>query len=144
MLIRWVSGDDLSAWCALAAELSPAFRYPADMGTGAEFIVCATSKIGEFEALTAVNYMSATNMGFVAFSRAENRISWLGVSSVYRGKGIGSRLLKTALRQLDTSRDITVAAFNDGEPDMAAWAVFRKYGLWWQPRLCIRVYRVLK
>jgi len=47
--------------------------------------------------------MNGKNMGFIGFSRTNNRISWFAMSEKYRGKGVGSRLLKTALRQLDNT-----------------------------------------
>jgi len=50
--------------------------------------------------------MSSNNMGFICFSRTENAITWFAVSEKHQGKGAGERLLKTALRQLDTNKDI--------------------------------------
>jgi ribosomal protein S18 acetylase RimI-like enzyme len=46
--------------------------------------------------LTAVDYVSGKNMGFILFSRTDNCITWFAVSEQYRGKGAGERLLKTA------------------------------------------------
>ncbi|MCL2672425.1 MAG: GNAT family N-acetyltransferase, partial [Clostridiales bacterium] len=116
-------------WCALATEVSPVFQHPADMGTDPEFIAYATSKVAKYEALAAVDYMNGKSMGFIGFSRANNRISWFAVSEPYRGRGAGCRLLKTALRQLDANRDITVFTFCGGYlPGMAARALYIKYG----------------
>jgi diadenosine tetraphosphate (Ap4A) HIT family hydrolase/predicted GNAT family acetyltransferase len=79
--------------------------------------------------LTAVDYMSGNNMGFICFSRTENKTSWFAVSEKYRGKGVGSRLLKTALRQLDTNKDVSVDTFVEGyAPGMAARALYEKFG----------------
>lgn len=129
MLIRWANENDLSTWCVLASEVSPVFQHSADMGTDPEFISYAKNKMGKYEALTAVDYMSGKNMGFIGFSRINNRISWFAVSETYRGKGIGSRLLKTALRQLNTDKDVTVVTFCDGyTPGMAAKSVYKKHG----------------
>ena len=129
MLIRWATEKDLSAWYALATEVSPIFRHPADMGVDPEFIAYAQSKSSKYEALTAVDYMSGKNMGFIGFSRTYNRITWFGVSSKYRGKGIGSRLLKTALRQLDHARPITVETYPEGyESGIPAKNLYRKFG----------------
>ena len=101
MLIRWATENDLPAWSGIATELSVVMRHPADMGKDPEFISYAKSKASKYEALTAVDYISNQNMGFIGFSRTFNRITWIGVSEKFRGKGAGSRLLKTALRQLD-------------------------------------------
>ena len=129
MLIRWVNENDFPAWYALATEVSPIFQHPADMGTDPEFVSYAKSKAGKYEALTAVDYMSGKNMGFIGFSRTNNRISWFAVSEQYRSKGFGGRLLKTALRQLDTNKNITVNTFCDDYPHgTAARALYKKYG----------------
>lgn len=129
MLIRWANENDLPAWYALATEVSPIFQHPADMGTDPEFMSYAQNKISKYEALTAMDYMSGNNMGFIGFSRTNNRISWFAVSEQYRGKSAGDRLLKTALRQLDTNKDITVITFcDDYRQGRAARALYKKYG----------------
>ena len=129
MLIRWATPTDLPAWYTLATEVSPIFRHPADMGADPEFISYAQSKTGKYEALTAVDYMSGENLGFIAFSRTNNRISWFGVSEKYRGCGVGSRLLKTALRQLDHTKLITVETYPEGyAPGAPAKYLYRKFG----------------
>ncbi|GHU36464.1 hypothetical protein FACS1894105_06860 [Clostridia bacterium] len=129
MLIRFATENDLPAWLALATEVSPIFRHPADMGKDAEFIAYAKSKASKYEALTAVDYMSGTNMGFIGFSRTHNRITWFGVSAKYRGRGVGSRLLKTALRQLDHTKPITVQTYREGyEPGIPAKNLYREFG----------------
>ena len=129
MLIRWAAENDLPAWIALATEVSPIFRHPDDMGKDPEFITYAKSKTGKFEALTAVDYRSGTNMGFIGFSRTYNRISWFAVGKEYRKKGVGDRLLKTALRQLDHTKPITVETFPKGyEPGVPAKSLYRKFG----------------
>jgi diadenosine tetraphosphate (Ap4A) HIT family hydrolase/ribosomal protein S18 acetylase RimI-like enzyme len=129
MLIRWATESDLPAWYALATEVSPVFQHPADMGAAPEFVTYVQSKINKFEALTAVDYMSGCNLGFIGFSRVNSRISWFAVSEKHRGRGVGSRLLKTALRQLDTNKAITVTTFRDGYmPGMAARKLYAKFG----------------
>jgi len=129
LLIRWVTENDLPAWCALATEVSPIFRHPADMGTDLEFIAYSKSKTGKYEALTAVDYMSGKCMGFLGFSRTNNRISWFAVSKKYHHKGVGSRLLKTTLRQLDHTKPITVETFPEGcEPGIPAKKLYRQFG----------------
>jgi len=129
MLIGLANESDLPAWYALATEVSRLFEHPADMGADPEFISYAKSKVGKYEALTAVDYMSGKNMGFIGFSRTNNRISWFAVSKQYRGKSAGERLLKTALRQLDANKDIIVNTFCADYPQgAAARALYRKHG----------------
>jgi len=129
MLVRWATESDLPAWYTLATEVSEIFQHPADMG--AEFRNGGHGKgtVNRYEMLTAVDYASGTNMGFICFSRANNEITWFAVSEHYRGKGAGDRLLKTALRQLDTSKDVTVITFpEDSEQGAAARKLYQKYG----------------
>ena len=129
MLIRWATEKDLPAWYALATDISNIFQYPGDMGTDPEFIEYAQRKVGKYEALTAVDYMSGKNMGFIGFSRTNNRIGWFAVSEKYRKKGMGRRLLKTALRQLDTTREISVVTFREDYPPGAqARVIYTKFG----------------
>lgn len=129
MLIRWAAEDDLPAWFALASEVSPVFRHPADMGSDPEFTAYASAKVGKYEALTAVDYMSGARMGFIGFSRTHNRVTWFGVFERYRRRGAGERLLATALRHLDKTRPITVETFPDGyAPGIPAKMLYRKHG----------------
>jgi len=129
MLIRWATENDLPAWYTLATEVSEIFQHPADMG--AELAAKSSGKgaVGRYEMLTAVDYMSGNNMGFICFSRTENSVTWFAVSEKYRGRGAGDRLLKTALRQLDTNKDITVNTFPVDYPQgTAARVLYRKHG----------------
>ena len=128
MLIRFATETDLTAWQTLATGVSQIFQHPADMGADSEFIAYAKNKAKKHEVLTAVDYMSGDCMGFIGFSRTNNRISWFAVSEKYRGKCAGERLLKTALCQLDTNADITVTTFVDGyEPGTAARTLYKKH-----------------
>ena len=129
MLIRWATESDLPAWYTLATEASEVFQHPADMG--AELAAKSSGKgaVGRYEMLTVVDYMSGNNMGFICFSRTDNSVTWFAVSEKYRGKGAGDRLLKTALRQLNTNKDITVNTFPVNYPQgTAARALYKKYG----------------
>ena len=106
MLIRWATENDLSAWYSLATEVSALFQHSADMGEELKSKNSGTRAVSRYEMLTAADYMSGNNMGFICFSREKNSITWFAVSEKYRGKGAGERLLKTALRQLNTNKDI--------------------------------------
>lgn len=129
MIIRWANKNDLSAWYALATEVSMIFQHPADMGAELESGGSGSGAVGRYEMLTAVDYMIGCNMGFICFSRSDNCITWFAVLERCRGKGAGDRLLKAALRQLDTNRDITVITFPDGYlPGAAARALYKKHG----------------
>lgn len=128
MLIKWAANDDIPAWRALAGDVAYVFGDAA-MATDAKFNEYMESKISKFEALIAVDRASGDCLGVIGFSRTYNRISWFGVFERHRGKGIGKRLLATALRQLDNTKEISVITFREddalGQP---ARAVYRKLG----------------
>jgi len=136
MLIRWATENDIPAWYTLATEVSDIFQYRssatafhADMGAELKSNSSGKGAVGRFEMVTAVGYISGDNMGFILFSRAKNEVTWFAVSEQYRRKGAGDRLLKTALRQLDTNKDITVNTFPaDYSQGMAARSLYKKHG----------------
>ena len=67
--------------------------------------------------------------GVLLFSRNRNMICCLAVSPEFRRSGIASRLLETALSELDRSRDITVSTFREeDEKGTAPRALYRKFG----------------
>ncbi len=112
MLVRWVTEQDKPQWIVLAQNVAAFFGHPA-MAKDPEFHRYMQNKIEKFEALAAVDRMSDTCMGVIGFSRKNNSISWLGVLEEYRKKGIGFKLLSTALRHLDISKEISVITFCD-------------------------------
>ena len=71
MLIRWAVEKDLPAWYTLATEVSEIFQHPVDMG--AELVTKSSGRgtVSRYEMLTAVDYMSGSNMGFICFSRTD-------------------------------------------------------------------------
>lgn len=128
MLLRCVTTNDISSWQQLAGTVAELFGSP-NMPFEQSFLSYMNSKIAKLEALIAVDRMSNECLGIIGFSRTNNRISWFAVSEKYRNKGIGARLLNTALRHLDTSKNITVDTFCEdcllGQP---ARAVYQKAG----------------
>ena len=110
MLIRWLTVKDKSAWQQLAGTVAELFDSP-NMPFEQSFLSYMDSKITNHEALIAVDRMSNECLGVIGFSRTHNRISWFAVAEQYRNNGIGTRLLNTALRQLDNTKDITVDTF---------------------------------
>jgi len=128
MLIRWATENDLPAWYELATEVSQIFQHPADMGAELKSKTSGLGTIGRQEMLTAIDN-SGKNMGFICFSRTDNSITWFAVSEKYRGEGVGDRLLKTALLQLNITKDIAVITFPADYPQGAAVrALYKKYG----------------
>ena len=67
--------------------------------------------------------------GVLLFSRNRNMICCLAVSPESRRKGIASKLLETAISELDRGRDITISTFCEGdEKGIAPRALYRKFG----------------
>ena len=128
MLIRWATINDRADWQAVAVTVAEIFGAP-DMPESNSFCEYMDSKISKYEALTAVDRISGKCLGFIGFSRTNNRISWFGVLENKRSRGIGSRLLKTALRQLDTTKEITVTTFcKNYQPGLPARMVYERFG----------------
>lgn len=128
MLIRWATIDDRAAWIKLAGDVSSIFRSET-MPTDESFLTYVDSKLSKFEALIAVDRTTDDCLGIIGFSRTNNRISWFGVFEQHRNKGIGTKLLSTALRQLDNKRIITVDTFCDDYPlGQPARVVYQKFG----------------
>lgn len=63
------------------------------------------------------------------FSKEHNMICFLAVLPEYRKKGYASELMKTALENLDRTKEITVSTFReDDEKGMVPRALYKKFG----------------
>lgn len=128
MLIRWAVPEDKPAWQQFAAEVAFLFDHPT-MATDPAFITYMDGKIARFEALVAIDRMTERCLGVIGFSRTKNHITWFAVSEAYRGNGIGTRLLKAALRHLDNTKSVTVITFLAEKPGGSpARAVYQNAG----------------
>jgi GNAT superfamily N-acetyltransferase len=128
MIIRFAEENELEKWKILAKDVAEIFGNPT-MDTHPEFIDYAERKIKQKEALIAVDDMDKDFFGFIGFSRHFNRITWFGVLEKYRNKGIGSKLLEIALKELDKTKEITVETYRENYiPGHPARYVYKKYG----------------
>lgn len=128
MLIRHVTIEDIPAWVELAKDVSPIFRAP-HMAEDPDFHEYMHGKVAKYEAFIAVNRVTNSCLGVIGFSKSHNRITWFGVFEKHRGKGVGSKLIKCALNQLDWNREITVETFPDEfSPGAPAKRLYRKFG----------------
>nr|HML48921.1 GNAT family N-acetyltransferase [Clostridia bacterium] len=128
MLIRWARDEDKAQWKILAAEVAELFGSPG-MPEDPGFLAFMEAKIEKNEALAAVDRRSGALWGMLGFSRQHNRISWLAVRQDQRGRGIGARLLRCALNQLDAARPVSVTTFRAKNAGGApARALYLKFG----------------
>ena len=128
MLVRWVNVEDKPAWIQLAGTVAELSNSP-NMALDKTFHDYIDSKINKFEALAAIDRMSGRFLGVIGFSRNNNRTSWFAVQPELRRKGIGKRLLDTALRHLDNTKEVTVVTFTaDYTEGQAASMIYQKAG----------------
>lgn len=67
--------------------------------------------------------------GGIAISKENNEIAWFVVSKNFQKNGLGKKLIKYALNQLDTKKDIIVRTFADNIPEgKAARHLYQIFG----------------
>ena len=127
MDILFGQSDDINSWMTLVRRVS--WNFP-----GLE-----TDKSIEEHEQTVLKFMSKRQalcmkkynevIGVLLFSRNRNMICCLAVAPEYRRCGIASKLLETALRELDRNRNITVSTFReDDEKGIAPRGLYKKFG----------------
>ena len=68
-------------------------------------------------------------VGVLLVSKNHNIISFLAVLPEYRKQGIASKLLSTALENLDRTKNITVSTFRESDPKgIAPRELYKKFG----------------
>jgi len=110
MLVRWATKQDIPMWEALSNEYD---QYISEIATDfgkwyPGFSDYMNRKIEQYEAVVAMDRMSENCHGAIAFSHSHNRITFFAVSPKANHQETAERLLKVALRQLNTNQDITV------------------------------------
>ena len=117
MYTRLITKDDIPTWLALAhegdhiiGELIPDISV-FYKGFG-EYM---TAKIKKNEAFMVLDTTSEQCLGIAAFSRKNNRITFLSVSGEADFKAVGGKMLETVLSKLDTGKEITVNVTNSND-----------------------------
>ena len=110
MLIRAITTDDIPVWLALAHESDDIVsELIPDISTFYDgFDDYMQAKIRQNEAFMAVDSESERCLGIVAFSKTNNRITYLGVTENADFQHVGPELLELAINQLDNNKDISV------------------------------------
>ena len=75
-------------------------------------------KIEQYEAIIAIDRISKHCNGIIAFSRANNRITFFAVSRIAKYKETAEKLITVALRQLNTNNDIIVSLPNSNNLEL--------------------------
>ena len=120
--------SDIAAWKKLVEQVS------------CEFPGLETAEAIEEHRLTVLRFMEKKQAlcvkardgsiaGVVLFSRNRNMICFLAVNPAHRRRGVAAALMEKALGELDSSRDITVTTFREGdEKGTAPRALYRRFG----------------
>ncbi|MDF2505443.1 GNAT family N-acetyltransferase [Clostridium sp.] len=87
------------------------------------------AKIEKNEAYMAIDDNLKQCMGIVAFSKTNNRITFLGVFELFDFISVGSKLIDFALNQLDFSKPISANVLKgDIEPLLKERQLYEKFG----------------
>ncbi len=110
MYTRLMTKDDIPTWLALAHEGDQAIAelIPDISVFYRGFDDYMKAKIKKNEALMVVDSATEKCAGIAAYSRKNNRITFLGVCGKADFKAVGGKMLETVLSKLDTGKEITV------------------------------------
>jgi ribosomal protein S18 acetylase RimI-like enzyme len=111
MLIKTLTEKDIPAWLALAHEGDEIIaRMIPDLAVFyADFDGYMERKIKQQEAFMAYDVLSYKCLGIIAFSKNNNRITFLGIARTANYPAVGKRLMEHALNQLDNTGEITAS-----------------------------------
>ncbi|MBE5786484.1 MAG: GNAT family N-acetyltransferase [Clostridiales bacterium] len=128
MRIQLGQKDDIDLWMRLVEEISWNFPGLETDEKIAEHRKTVLRFISKSQALCEKDDQGRI-IGVLLFSRSRNMICCLGVSPLHRRRGIASRLLTEALKQLDRTKAISVSTFRENdEKGIAPRALYQKFG----------------
>jgi hypothetical protein len=111
MLIKEVTKEEISIWLGIVHETDDIIaRMVPDIAvyySGLNDYM--QKKIQQHEAFKAYDTISGKCMGIIAFSKNDNRITYLGIPKSGNYQTIGSRLVEFALKALDGAKEITAS-----------------------------------
>ena len=131
MYTRLVSKDDIPTWLVLAHEgdeiISALITDISIFFKGFDDYI--KTKIKKNEAFMVLDSISDKCLGIAAFSRKNNRITFLGIFREADFNEAGGKLLETALNKLDTHREITVNVIkSDNEKIQRERRLYESFG----------------
>ena len=124
-----VFGDNscIDSWMQLVREVSWSFPGLETEESLDEHKQTVLKFMSKKQALCVIN--KETVVGVLLFSRNRNMICCLAVDPEHRKQGLASALLRKALDELDTSREITVSTFRENDDKgIAPRALYKKFG----------------
>ena len=105
--------SDFDSWLNLAKEVEPLFGPMSQEVGFHEALKIAISDNTAFCIHPDSKENNIHLKGGIIISKESNEIAWLAVSKKYRGHGYGRELLKYAINNLDSNKDIFVQTFDD-------------------------------
>ncbi len=127
MKIEYGTLPDIESWMELVQRVSWNFPGLETEASIADHRRTVLRFMEEKRALCVKNGEKV--VGVLLLSKKHNMICCLAVAPEYRRNGIACALLKTALDELDSSRDITVTTFRDNdEKGIAPRALYKRFG----------------
>ena len=124
-----VFGDKscIDSWMRLVREVRRSFPGLETEESLAEHKQTVLKFMRKQQALCVMHKESVA--GVLLFSRSRNMICCLAVDPEHRKQGLASALLRKALDELDTSREITVSTFRENDDKgIAPRALYKKFG----------------
>lgn len=119
--------SDIEAWMKVVECVAPQFPGLETMESQKEHRETVLRFMEKRQAICVKK--NGEIIGVMLFSRGHNMICCLAVLPEYRRCGIASALLKTALTELDKSREIIVSTFREGDKKgIAPRALYKKFG----------------
>lgn len=128
MEVQFALPENLMDWLEVARDVGNIMRCP-NMDNDPGFLEYAKRKLMQNNAIMAYDTDKKKCAGFVGFSRHNNNITWLGVKEEYRYQGIGTKLLTSALDNLDRNNRISVNTYpKEYLPGQPARRLYFKHG----------------
>ena len=127
MKVEYGTSLDIESWMELVQSVSwnfPGLETKTEIDNHRRTVL---RFMGENRALCVK--LDGKVVGVLLISKKHNMICCLAVAPEYRRNGIASLLLKKALAELDSFRDITVTTFRDNdEKGIAPRALYKRFG----------------
>lgn len=117
--------QDYDNWIELAREVEPLFGPMADSPEFQEGIKICIQNNNAF----GIKHDNDDLAGIIALDRLNNEILWLAVGKKYRGNNYGDKLVKEAIKELDSNGDIYVQTFSEEvEEGRSARIIYKRNG----------------